>query len=78
MASFSLPRRGAEVERTLQTEACETICVFESFDGREFGHEKDRGQETLRIDAQLARCCRSSHAFKSDARKRHIFPTWEP
>jgi hypothetical protein len=82
MAVLSVPLRGAEVERV------PLGFLFQG--GRSIARGFSaaiatgiKGKTTARgllsgIESQLARSCRSSHAFKSEARKRHIFPTWEP
>ncbi|SRR6266851_9047730 len=85
MAVSSVPLRGAEVERVpLWGFSFQEVGVRSV--AREFsvaiakgipGKTQLPGLLSV-MGTQLARSCRSSHAFRSDARKRHIFPTWEP
>jgi hypothetical protein len=85
MAVLSVPLRGAEVERVplwglwfwevgARSVARElSVAIATGIPG-----EDNREGALSVIGTQLARSCRSSHEFRSDARKRHIFPTWEP
>ena len=82
MAVLSVPLRGAEVERVplgFLFQGGKSIArEFSVAIATEIRGKTSASGPVSGIESQLARSCRSSQAFRSDARKRHIFPTWEP